>query len=187
MATQQWKLDALHSDLGFKIRHLMITNVTGYFRDFDVTMQTEGDDLTTARIEARIRIASIDTGNAQRDEHLRNSDFFDAPQFPEMVYTSTSVESKGDDRYLVHGNLTMKGQTHPLTFQVNYNGSQKDHFGNAKAGFEVTGKLNRVLWGVNFNAVLETGGVALSEEVKFNSELQLVRETVLEAVEGSAA
>lgn len=178
MERNKWVLEPAHSELGFKIKHLMISHVTGFFKDFTATVDMEGHDFGTAKVNATISIASIDTKNTLRDEHLRNSDFFDAPAYPQMVFASTAVERAGDSDYRVHGNLTLKGVTRPVVLEVAYSGVMKDPWGGDRAGFEVKGTINRSHWGVNFNSVLETGGVGLGEEVKIFAELQLVKEAV---------
>jgi polyisoprenoid-binding protein YceI len=178
MATTRWEFDPTHSELGFKIKHLMITNVSGTFKKFDVKVQTINDDFTTAQIEAKGDMSSISTNNEQRDAHLRNSDFFEVETYPELIFQSTKVEKLDDETFNLHGNLTMKGVSKPVRLKVEYSGLTKDPWGGERAGFIVTGKINRNDWGVSFNGVLETGGVMLSEEVKINSEIQLVKAPV---------
>lgn len=180
MATTNWKLDLSHSELGFKIKHLMITNVSGTFKSFDVEVESEDDDFRNARITAKADMSSINTNNEQRDEHLRNSDFFEVDKYPELSFRSTGSKAIDDDTYELHGELTLKGVTKPVKLHVEYNGLAKDPWGGERAGFVVTGKINRADWGVSFNGVLETGGVMLSEEVRIHAELELVRETVAE-------
>jgi polyisoprenoid-binding protein YceI len=176
MANTKWILDPTHSELGFKIKHLMITNVSGYFSDFTGEVETDGDSFGSAQIKLKVKAASINTNNLQRDEHLRNSDFFEVENYPEMLFESTGVEKIDDDNFKLSGNLTLKGITKPVQLNVEYSGTTKDPWGNEKAGFIVTGKIKRSEWGVNFNATLETGGVVLSDEVKIHSELQLVKQ-----------
>lgn len=176
MTRTKWLLDATHSTLGFKVKHLMISNVSGAFQDFSAEVETDGTDFSTASINLKADIASIDTHNAQRDGHLRSSDFFEAEKFPEMTFKSTGIEKLDEENYNLLGNLTMKGVTKPVTLNMEYSGVTKDPWGGERAGFVVTGKINRTNWGINFNALLETGGVMLSEEVKINSEIQLVRQ-----------
>ena len=174
MTTTKWILDPTHSELGFKIKHLMISNVSGTFTDFRVEMG--GDDFESAQIHVQVNMASIGTNNLQRDEHLRTSDFFDVKKYPEMLFESTGVKKIDQENYNVYGNLTMKGITKPVQLNVEYSGVTKDPWGGERAGFTVTGKIKRSEWGVNFNALLETGGVALSDEVKIHGELQLVKQ-----------
>jgi polyisoprenoid-binding protein YceI len=175
MAITKWEFDPTHSELGFKIKHLMITNVSGSFKKFEVNVETQNDDFSTAKIVARADMSSIYTNNEQRDAHLRNSDFFEVEKYPELVFQSTRVERVDDETFHLYGDLTMKGVTKPVKLNVEYSGLTKDPWGGERAGFVVAGKINRSDWGINFNGVLETGGVMLGEEVKLNSEIQLVK------------
>src|SRR5688572_4743945 len=178
MANTKWVLDPTHSELGFKIKHLMISNVSGSFKNFQVEMQSIGEDLTTASINVAADITSIDTKNEQRDLHLRTSDFFEAENFPKLTFHSVKVEKDSDEMYIVFGNLTMKGITNPVKLSVEYSGVTKDPWGGERAGFIVEGKIKRSEFGLTFNTVLETGGVALSEEVRILGEIQLVKQAV---------
>lgn len=175
MATTNWDFDPTHSELGFKIKHLMITNVSGSFKKFDVKVETEDEDFSTARIVANADMSSIYTNNEQRDAHLRNSDFFEVEKYPELIFKSTRVEIVDAETFQLYGDLTMKGVTKPVKLNVEYSGVTKDPWGGERAGFVVTGKINRSDWGINFNGVLETGGMMLGEELKLNSEIQLVK------------
>jgi polyisoprenoid-binding protein YceI len=176
MVNTKWAIDATHSEIGFKIRHLMITNVSGKFEGFEADVQTEDEDFATAQIEAKIRTSSINTNNLQRDEHLRNSDFFEVEKHPEILFNSTGIEKIDNDNFVLHGKLTLKGITKPIKLGVEYNGTSKDPWGNQKAGFVITGKINRGEFGLSFNAALESGGVVLGDEVKIHSEIQLVKQ-----------
>ena len=178
MANTKWVLDPTHSELGFKIKHLMITNVSGNFKEVESTVQTDGENFETAEIEARIKTASINTNNEQRDVHLRTSDFLEAEKYPEIVFKSTRVEKQDDELFYVFGDLTLKGITRPVKLNVEFSGVTKDPWGGERAGVIITGKINRSEWNVTFNAVLETGGVALSDEIKIHSEIQLVKQAV---------
>lgn len=175
MSTTKWALDATHSELGFKIKHLMISNVSGRFNSFDVTAETGDDNFGDADISATIDVSSIFTNNEQRDGHLRNSDFFEIEKYPNIVFKSTAVKADGEDLE-VTGDLTMKDITKSITLKVEFAGITKDPYGNVKAGFSFAGKLNRKDWGINFNAALETGGVMLGEEIKYEGEIQLVKQ-----------
>jgi len=179
MKHTKWLLDPTHSVLGFKIKHLMITNVSGSFKNFHIEVETEGEDFSTAHIHLRAEISSIDTNNAQRDAHLRTSDFFETEKYHEMIFESTAVEKIDEENYNVYGNLKMKGVTKPVKLNVEYNGVIKGPWEDERAGFTVTGKINRTDWGINFNSVLETGNLMLAEEVKINSEIQLVKQAAL--------
>ena len=176
MTNTKWVLDPTHSELGFKIRHLMISNVTGKFKEFDASAETEGDDFSTAKLKAEVKVSSIDTNNQDRDAHLRNADFFEAETYPDMHFESTEVEKVDDDTFNIHGNLTIKDTTKPVKLISEYNGIVKDPYGNTKAGFSLSGKINRKEWGINYNAALETGGVMLGEELKIQGEVQLVKQ-----------
>lgn len=175
MSTTKWALDATHSELGFKIKHLMISNVSGRFNSFDVSSETSNDEFSDANITATIDVASIFTNNEQRDGHLRTGDFFEIEKYPNITFKSTSVKKDGDELEIT-GDLTMKDVTKPVTLKVEFAGVTKDPYGNIKAGFSFAGKLNRKDWGINFNAALETGGVMLGEEVKYEGEIQLVKQ-----------
>ena len=178
MATTKWVLDPTHSELGFKIKHLMISSVSGSLKSFRAEVETEGEDFTTAKISLSADMASISTNNDQRDAHLRNSDFFEVEKYPELKFTSTKLENIDSNNFALFGDLTLKGVTRPVKLNVEFNGVTKDPWGGERAGFVVTGKINRSDWGVNFNGVLETGGVMLSEEVRIISEIQLVKQAV---------
>ncbi len=171
-----WKLDPMHSDVQFKIRHLMVTNVTGAFKKFDVTAETETDDFSSAKnIEFTADIDSISTNDEQRDGHLKGADFFEAEKYPQLKFTSTGYQKNGDEATLT-GNLTMKGVTKPLTVNVEYGGSVVDPYGRSKAGFTVTGKISRKEFGLTWGAVTEAGNVVLGDDVKFTCEIQLVKQ-----------
>lgn len=179
MANTKWALDPLHSELGFKIKHLMITNVSGSFKNFHIEMDTAGEDFSTAQVRLTADLNSITTNNEQRDAHLRNGDFFDADNFPKMEFRSTGIEPSGDDSFTLNGELTLKGISKPVRLEVEYSGVTKDPWGTERAGFTVTGKIRRSDWGINFNSVLETGGVALSDEVKISAEAQMVKQATV--------
>jgi len=175
MATTKWTLDPTHSELQFKVKHLMITTVTGGLNSFSAELTSEGDEFTNATISFSGELGSLDTGNADRDAHLKSGDFFDAEQFPTMEFTSTSMEKDGDD-YLVKGDLTVKGVTKPVKLTAEFGGIATDPWGNTKAGFTLSAKINRTDFGLTWNAALETGGVMVSEEVRILGELQFVKE-----------
>lgn len=178
MATTKWTLDPAHSDLGFKIKHLMIANISGSFKTFQAVAKTEDEDFSTAEINVTVDMSSISTNNDQRDLHLRASDFFDVEKHPELKFRSTKMEKVAGDDFVLYGELTLKGVTKPVKFDVEYSGVTKDPWGGQRAGFTLTGKIKRSDWGVNFNSVLETGGLALGEEVKINAEIQMVKQPV---------
>jgi len=175
MATTQWALDPTHSELQFKVKHLMITTVTGSLKIFSASVTSEGDDFENGQISFEAETGSIDTGNKDRDNHLTSGDFFDAAQFPAITFTSTSFTKDGDD-YELKGDLTIKGVTKPVKLNAEFGGIATDPWGNTKAGFTLSGKINRTDFGLSWNAALETGGVMVSEEVKIAAELQFVKQ-----------
>lgn len=174
MATTKWVLDPTHSELQFKVKHLMITTVTGSFNEFSAELTTESDDFEHAAISFQAGVASVDTGNKDRDGHLASADFFNAEEFPSISFTSTSFKKNGSD-YKLAGDLTIKGVTKPVTLDVEFGGTAQDPWGNTKAGFTLSGKINRTDFGLTYNAALETGGVMLSEDVKILGELQFAK------------
>jgi polyisoprenoid-binding protein YceI len=178
MTKTKWKLDLTHSELAFRIKHLMISHVPGSFRNFDAEVQTESDDFSAAEIRVTADITSISTSNEQRDQHLRASDFFEAEKYPQLTFQSTRIEKESDDTFYLHGELTMKGVTRLVKLSVEFNGITRDPWGGERAGFSFTGKLNRSDWGIQFNSTLETGGLMLGEEVKVHGEIQLVKQAV---------
>ena len=175
MSTTKWVLDETHSELGFKIKHLMISNVSGAFTKFNVQTETTAEDFADARVEATVDVNSINTNNNQRDQHLRNADFFEAETHPNLIFKSTKIEKLDSDSFSLYGDLTIKEITKPVKLAVEYNGIAKDPWGNIKAGFTVNGKINRKDFGITYNAAMETGGVMLGEEVKINGDIQLVK------------
>jgi len=174
MAT--YKIDPAHSEISFKIRHLMITNVTGSFTKFDGTMESDKDDFSDAKIHFEAETASITTHNEQRDGHLRSAEFFDAEQFPKVTFDSTSFQKKGEEDYTLTGNLTMHGITKLVTLNAEFGGITTDPWGQSKVGFELTGKINRKEFGLVWNTNLETGGVMLGDDVKLQIGVQLVKQ-----------
>lgn len=183
MATTKWALDPTHSELQFKIKHLMISTVTGQFNQFSGSVKTEGNDFTTAKIDFAAEVDSISTNNEQRNAHLKNSDFFDAENHPQITFKSEKLEKISDDDFKLTGNLTMRGNTIKVTLNVELGGITQDPWGNTRAGFTVTGKINRHDFGISFGAVTETGGLLLGDEVKIIANVQFVKEAVAEAVE----
>ncbi|AWI26655.1 YceI family protein [Flavobacterium pallidum] len=176
MSTTKWVIDPTHSEIGFKVKHMMFTNVSGKFDKFDASIETEGDSFENAKVHFTGQTDSINTGNADRDNHLRSGDFFDAAQFPELKFEANSFTKINEGDYELNGNLTLHGGTKPVRLAVEFGGLMKDPWGNTKAGFSITGKLNRKDWGLSWNAALETGGVLVSEEVKLVIELQFVKQ-----------
>ena len=175
MATQKWISDPTHSELQFKVKHLMISKVTGSFNDFTVQAETDNEDFGNANIKAKVQLDSIATGQPDRDNHLKSADFFDAATHPTMEFTSSSFEKKGEEEYVLTGDLTIKGITKPIQLKLEYGGTAIDPWGNTKAAFSVDGKISRKDWGLTYNAPLEAGGVMISDEVKILGEIQLTK------------
>lgn len=170
-----WGMDPAHSELLFKVKHLMITNVKGEFRKFDISVESDGNDFENAKVEVNIDPASIFTNNADRDAHLVSADFFETEKFDKITFTSTEMNKMDDENYQLKGDLEIKGVKKEVVLDVEFGGFMKDPYGQEKAGFSISGKFNRKDFGLNWNAALETGGVMVSDEVRLNAEIQLVK------------
>lgn len=179
MATETktiWKIDPAHSDIQFKVKHLVISTVRGNFEEFDATVETEGDSLEGATIRFEAAVDSVDTGNEQRDEHLKSDDFFNAAEHPKLQFESSSFEKTGENTYLLKGDLTIRGNTRPVALNVEHGGTVQDHYGQTKAGFEVTGTINRKEFGLKWNGVTEAGNIVVSDEVKLLLSVQFTQQ-----------
>jgi polyisoprenoid-binding protein YceI len=177
MATKNWVIDPTHSEVQFKIKHLMITNVTGSFNLFQATVETEDEDFSKAKISFNADIDSISTGNEQRDGHLKSADFFDAANFPKLSFVATKYENVDNDgSYELLGDLTIKDITKPIRLSVEFGGVVKDPYGNTKAGFSINGKINRKDFGLTWSAVTEAGGIVVSDDVRIVCEIQLIEQ-----------
>lgn len=176
MSTTKWVIDPSHSEIQFKIRHLMITNVTGSFREFTSVVETEGDDFTKAKIRFTAKVDSITTGSEQRDGHLKSADFFETDKYPELVFEANGLTPKGSDEYEAEGDLTLHGVTKKVKLNVEAGGVVKDPYGQTKAGFSISAKINRKDFGLTWNAATETGGVVVSDEVRVSAEVQYVKQ-----------
>jgi len=174
-AKTKWILDPAHSELTFKVKHMMITNVKGEFKNFNI--EIEGEDIFNSPLNVTVDASSINTNNTDRDNHLKSADFFDAENHKELSFKSTSFKQEDDDEYELKSILTIKGISKEVALEVEFGGINKDPWGNEKAGFSVEGKINRKDWGLNWNAALETGGVLVSEEVKIAGEIQFVKQS----------
>jgi polyisoprenoid-binding protein YceI len=171
----KWKVDASHSIVSFKVKHLMISNVLGNFKEFEGDVITDGDDFTTAEIAFSVSASSIDTDAPDRDTHLKSPDFFDVAKFPKITFSGKGLKDLGDEMYELSGTLTIRGISKPVKLSVEYGGVMKDPWGNTKAGFSVSGKINRKDWELNWNAALEAGGVLVGEDVKISCDLELLK------------
>jgi polyisoprenoid-binding protein YceI len=177
MANVKWALDPMHSEVQFKVKHLMITTVTGYFTKFNIEAETSDDKFTDASsVLFTAEVDSISTNNEQRDTHLKSADFFDAAQNNEIRFVGSKYENVGGSNYKLHGDLTIKGLTKPITVNVEFGGIVVDPYGQTKAGFTVEGKISRKEFGLTWNAVTEAGSVVVSDEIKLHAEVQLVKQ-----------
>lgn len=176
MATTKWAIDPTHSEIGFKVKHMMFTNVSGKFDQYNGIFETQDDDFTSAAITFSADINSIDTRNADRDNHLKSGDFFDAENHPKLTFTGKSFTKLSDTDYELAGDLSIKGVSKEVKLPVEFSGLMKDPWGNTKVGLNIEGKINRKDWGLNWNSALETGGVLVGEEVKLVIDLQLVKQ-----------
>jgi polyisoprenoid-binding protein YceI len=176
LTTTKWTLDPTHSELAFKIRHMMITNVKGEFRKFDATIVTDGSGFTEASVSATVDASSIFTNDETRDGHLKSADFFDVEKHPLLSFSGTDFYRIKGDEYKLKGILTIKEMSNEVELDVVFGGTNKDPWGNEKIGFSVEGKINRKDFGLSWNTVLETGGVLVGEEVRISGEFQFVRQ-----------
>jgi polyisoprenoid-binding protein YceI len=176
MSVQKWSIDPTHSEIGFKVKHMMFTNVSGKFQNFNATIETQEDEFENAKIQFSGDIDSITTGNSDRDSHLLSADFFDAEQYPKITFEATSFKKTGSSEFELIGNLSLHGVTKSIKLDTEFSGLMKDPRGNTKAGFALAGKINRKDWNLNWNSALETGGVLVGEEVRLNIELQFIKQ-----------
>lgn len=176
MATTKWILDPSHSEVEFKIKHMMISTVTGTFGKFDATVETEGEDFTTAKVTFNIDVDSINTKNEQRDGHLKSVDFFDAANFPAIKFVATKYENVDNDgSYEVYGDLTIRDITRSEKFDAEFGGVIKDPWGNTRAGITISGKINRKQFGLAWSGATETGSLIVGEDVKIHVALEFVK------------
>jgi polyisoprenoid-binding protein YceI len=177
MATKNWVIDPSHSEVHFKIKHLMITTVTGSFNLFDAAVQTEEEDFMKATVSFTADINSISTGSEQRDAHLKSAEFFDAARYPQLKFVATKFETVDNDgSYELYGDLTIRDVTRNVKLDVEFGGVIADAYGNRRAGFSINGKINRKDFGLNWNAVTEAGGIVVSDEVRIGCEIQLIEQ-----------
>ncbi len=176
-----WNIDPSHSEIQFKVKHLVISTVTGYFRSFNGSIETEGDSFEGANVTFEADINSIDTNNDDRDAHLKSDDFFNAEEFPQMKFESTSFKNNGGDDYELTGNLTIRDITKEITLDVTHGGTVDDPYGQTKAGFEITGAINRKEFDLKWNAVTEAGNVVVGDTVKLQMNVQVVESEPVEA------
>jgi polyisoprenoid-binding protein YceI len=179
MSTQtatKWVIDPMHSEVQFKVKHLVISTVSGFFKSFAGELVTDGDDFENAEIDFTLDIDSIDTNQSQRDEHLKSAEFFDAATYPKISFKSTSFTKTGDDEYALKGDLTIKDVTKPVSLDVEFGGSAADFYGNTKAGFEISGKINRKEFGLTWDGVTEAGSIVVGEDIKLLINVQFAKQ-----------
>lgn len=176
MATKQWIGDPIHSEIEFKVKHLMITTVTGRFNDYKVTAKTQDDDFTTAKINFTAEVNSITTGSNDRDNHLKSPEFFDAATFPQLKFEGSEMKKIREENYDLNGDLTIRDVTKNIKLNVEFGGIIKDPYGQIKAGFTLTGKISRKEFGLTWNALTETGGMVVSDDVRLVCEMQVIQQ-----------
>jgi polyisoprenoid-binding protein YceI len=176
MAATNWVLDPTHSEVEFKVKHLMISTVTGTFSSFAANVTTDGDDFTTAKAAFSVDVASIDSKNEQRDGHIKSPDFFDAAKFPEIKFAVTKIENVDNDgSYNIHGDLTIRNTTKNVRLEVEFGGVIKDPWGGTRAGLTVSGKINRKEFGLTWHMATDAGGVVLGDDVRIHVALEFVK------------
>ncbi|MDO6431257.1 YceI family protein [Flavitalea sp. BT771] len=176
MAATKWILDPTHSEVEFKVKHMMISTVSGKFTQFEADVQTEEEDFTTAKVNFTIDVNSITTGNEQRDGHLKAPDFFETAKFPQIRFTATKYENVDNDgSYEIYGDLTIRDVTRQVKLDAEFGGVIKDPWGNTRAGITVSGKINRKEFGLQFHAVTEAGNIVLSDEVRIHVGLEFIK------------
>jgi polyisoprenoid-binding protein YceI len=178
----KWVIDPTHSEIHFKVKHLMVSWVTGGFKQFNATAEMEDDNVATAKVHFTADINSISTNNDQRDAHLKTGDFFDAENYPQLVFESDKLEKIDEENYKLYGTLTMRGKSKPIVLNVEYGGITQDPWGNTRTGFSVSGKINRKDFGISFGTVSETGGVLLGEDVTVTANAQFVKQVIAESI-----
>lgn len=176
-----WNIDPAHSEIQFKVKHLVISTVTGNFKSFNGTLETEGDSFDNTSVTFEADINSISTNNTDRDAHLKSDDFFNAEEFPKLKFESTSFKKTGEDTYELTGNLTIRDITKEVTLNVEHGGTVDDPYGQTKAGFEINGSINRKEFGLKWSAVTEAGSVVVGDEVKLHLNVQVVENEPVEA------
>jgi polyisoprenoid-binding protein YceI len=172
----KWIIDTTHTEVGFKVKHLVISTVSGKFSSFEGTLEAEKEDFSDAKISFSADIDSIHTGNEQRDGHLKSADFFDAANYPKLSFVSTQLLHKSGSDYILKGNLSLRAVTKPVELAVEFGGTQKDFYNNMVAGFEITGKINRQDFGLAWKVMTEAGGIVASDEVKLHINAELIKQ-----------
>ena len=177
-----WKIDSAHSEINFTVRHMMISNVRGRFENFAGSVEFDLENPKNSSVEVEINADSINTREPQRDAHLKSADFLDVETYPHIVFKSTEIEVLGENTGRIHGNLTIKDVTRPVVLDVTYAGQAKSPWGATSAGFTASTKINRKDWGLTWNVALETGGWLVSEEIKIDLEMEIIKQTETETM-----
>lgn len=175
MSKAKWIIDPTHSEVAFKVKHLVISTVTGYFREFSGEAESDSDDFSAASIGFSATVDSIDTHQKDRDAHLKSADFFDSANHPQLTFSNGKLEHKGEE-WVLNGDLTIRGRTQPVALKAEFGGIAQDPYGQTKAGFELEGKLSRKAFGLTWSAVTEAGSVVVGDEVKIFASIQLVKQ-----------
>lgn len=173
----RWRFDPSHTRIGFQARHAMVTKVRGAFNDIDGYVDVNVEELAKSAVSLTVKVASIDTRNADRDQHLRTNDFFDAPQYPEITFTSTRIDQVDENSFIVNGDLTIKNTTKEVAVPIEFTGVEKDPFGNLRAGFEGSRRIDRREFGLEWNAALDSGGLLVSEKILLEFEISVIKES----------
>jgi polyisoprenoid-binding protein YceI len=175
MSNIKWNLDPAHAEVQFKVRHLMITTVTGSFGKFDASFETTGDNLETAKVNFSAQVDSITTNNEQRDAHLKSADFFEASKYPVLTFVSTNLERVSGEHYILYGDMSFHGITKNIKLNVEHGGVILDPWGNTRTGFTLEGKVSRKDFGLVWNAATEAGGVVVGDEVKIHVNAEFIK------------
>ena len=175
LAQTKWNVDASHSNVGFEVEHMIITTVEGEFKKFDGTIESTGEDFSDAKINFTVDVASISTDNEQRDKHLKSDDFFNTDKYPAMIFTGKSIKKVDDNNWKLVGNFTIRDVTKEVTLDVQYKGTINDPWGNSRAGFKITGSINRFDYNLKWNKMLETGGLVVGDNVELIINLELIK------------
>lgn len=176
LAQTKWNADKSHSNINFKVTHMMISEIEGSFKDFNAVMTSTKDDFEDSKVEFTAQAASINTSNEKRDAHLKDDDFFATDKYPDITFKSVSFKKVADKKYKMVGNLTMRGVTRSITLDVTLMGTINDPYGNTRAGFKIEGKLNRKDYGISWSAAMDNGGTVVSNEVAINCAVELIKE-----------
>ena len=171
----QWGFDATHSTVRFSVSHMLISEVEGIFSSYSGVVKTTKADFSDAQVNFTIDVSSIDTDDADRDDHLRGEDFFDVEKYPEIRFVSKSMESLGNNKYKITGDFTLHGVTREITLDAKYGGTITDPWGNTKAGFKIKGTIDRTLWGLKYNSTMDMGGLMIGEEVDIACSFELIK------------